>query len=322
MTEKRAWFRQTFKSYSVPIDLDKDIEGSIRIQSRYLGNALVKSNPFDCFQALFYEITESELSEIIEDVDASIALPPKKRKRHRVIEYSVIFCVKQDEDDRTIINTREYYLFPREAIIESLVDTPPLEASVSFHLPITCSHRVRQKRRFTDPGLQLPSFFSAPSTLDPIVNLLLSGISSGLFMALKQHVSDFESVYGKMMELRTLHCRQTSVQRQSLALDEENIKFTKMVMHMAEEKKDATKQCLYCGSTSTPMWRRGPQGAGTLCNACGVKWKQGKILSEKKKPKEDTFYRHQRRHTADDLSFGLSLTTAEAAAVLTCLRKS
>jgi hypothetical protein len=26
------------------------------------------------------------------------------------------------------------------------------------------------------------------------------------------------------------------------------------------------------------MWRRGPQGAGTLCNACGVKWKHGKIL--------------------------------------------
>jgi hypothetical protein len=26
------------------------------------------------------------------------------------------------------------------------------------------------------------------------------------------------------------------------------------------------------------MWRRGPHGAGTLCNACGVKWKHGKIL--------------------------------------------
>jgi hypothetical protein len=38
------------------------------------------------------------------------------------------------------------------------------------------------------------------------------------------------------------------------------------------------KKCLYCGSKSTPMWRRGPQGAGTLCNACGVKWKHGKIL--------------------------------------------
>lgn len=40
------------------------------------------------------------------------------------------------------------------------------------------------------------------------------------------------------------------------------------------------KKCLYCGCKTTPMWRRGPQGAGTLCNACGVKWKHGKILND------------------------------------------
>ncbi|KAF7727714.1 hypothetical protein EC973_007270 [Apophysomyces ossiformis] len=43
---------------------------------------------------------------------------------------------------------------------------------------------------------------------------------------------------------------------------------------------NSSKKCLYCGSKSTPMWRRGPQGAGTLCNACGVKWKHGKILCD------------------------------------------
>ncbi|KAJ1980446.1 hypothetical protein H4R34_002453 [Dimargaris verticillata] len=39
-----------------------------------------------------------------------------------------------------------------------------------------------------------------------------------------------------------------------------------------------TKKCQYCGCKTTPMWRRGPAGPGTLCNACGVKWKHGKIL--------------------------------------------
>ncbi|KAF9435083.1 hypothetical protein BGZ76_006917 [Entomortierella beljakovae] len=38
------------------------------------------------------------------------------------------------------------------------------------------------------------------------------------------------------------------------------------------------KRCGYCDCTSTPMWRRGPNGPSTLCNACGVKWKHGKIL--------------------------------------------
>ncbi|KAF8980235.1 hypothetical protein BGZ52_004116 [Haplosporangium bisporale] len=28
------------------------------------------------------------------------------------------------------------------------------------------------------------------------------------------------------------------------------------------------------------MWRRGPEGPSTLCNACGVKWKHGKILKD------------------------------------------
>ncbi|KAG4104453.1 hypothetical protein H8356DRAFT_1639446 [Neocallimastix lanati (nom. inval.)] len=40
-----------------------------------------------------------------------------------------------------------------------------------------------------------------------------------------------------------------------------------------------TKCCSYCGCKSTPIWRRGPEGTGTLCNACGVKWKSGKILT-------------------------------------------
>lgn len=62
---------------------------------------------------------------------------------------------------------------------------------------------------------------------------------------------------------------------------------TKVVSPVIQQQKvsrgnttsNQIKKCLYCGSKSTPMWRRGPQGAGTLCNACGVKWKHGKILN-------------------------------------------
>ncbi|MBY0462360.1 MAG: GATA zinc finger domain-containing protein, partial [Alphaproteobacteria bacterium] len=44
----------------------------------------------------------------------------------------------------------------------------------------------------------------------------------------------------------------------------------------------AMKQCAHCGSKGTPQWRRGPDGAGTLCNACGVKWKHGKLALPRK----------------------------------------
>ncbi|KAJ3415880.1 hypothetical protein HDV05_003944 [Chytridiales sp. JEL 0842] len=39
------------------------------------------------------------------------------------------------------------------------------------------------------------------------------------------------------------------------------------------------KQCTNCYTTTTPMWRKGPLGAASLCNACGVKWRQGKMLT-------------------------------------------
>lgn len=32
------------------------------------------------------------------------------------------------------------------------------------------------------------------------------------------------------------------------------------------------RRCTECQSTDTPQWRRGPQGMGTLCNACGLKY--------------------------------------------------
>ncbi|KAI8595228.1 hypothetical protein EDD21DRAFT_313672 [Dissophora ornata] len=30
-------------------------------------------------------------------------------------------------------------------------------------------------------------------------------------------------------------------------------------------------RCLSCDSSDTPEWRRGPDGARTLCNACGLR---------------------------------------------------
>ncbi|KND05142.1 uncharacterized protein SPPG_00811 [Spizellomyces punctatus DAOM BR117] len=40
---------------------------------------------------------------------------------------------------------------------------------------------------------------------------------------------------------------------------------------------DHKRRCLRCDSDVTPMWRRGPDGPKTLCNACGVKFMLGKL---------------------------------------------
>ncbi|ORX44007.1 hypothetical protein DM01DRAFT_1411450 [Hesseltinella vesiculosa] len=42
-------------------------------------------------------------------------------------------------------------------------------------------------------------------------------------------------------------------------------------------------KCSYCGTRSTAMRRQGPLGEGSLCNGCGLLWKQGKILQGNKR---------------------------------------
>lgn len=40
------------------------------------------------------------------------------------------------------------------------------------------------------------------------------------------------------------------------------------------------RRCSHCGVQKTPQWRAGPNGAKTLCNACGVRYKSGRLLPE------------------------------------------
>mmetsp|Transcript_18203 Transcript_18203/g.18262 ORF Transcript_18203/g.18262 Transcript_18203/m.18262 type:complete len:191 (-) Transcript_18203:38-610(-) len=37
------------------------------------------------------------------------------------------------------------------------------------------------------------------------------------------------------------------------------------------------RRCASCSVTETPLWRAGPDGPKTLCNACGVRWRKGKL---------------------------------------------
>ena len=44
--------------------------------------------------------------------------------------------------------------------------------------------------------------------------------------------------------------------------------------------------CRTCRTRKTPMWRHGPDGPKTLCNACGVRWKLGKAPRTKQAPRK------------------------------------
>uniref|UniRef100_A0A6T6AV47 GATA-type domain-containing protein n=1 Tax=Compsopogon caeruleus TaxID=31354 RepID=A0A6T6AV47_9RHOD len=47
---------------------------------------------------------------------------------------------------------------------------------------------------------------------------------------------------------------------------------------MAKGSNPERLRCSNCNKTETPLWRSGPEGPKTLCNACGVRWKKGKLV--------------------------------------------
>ncbi|KAL6501092.1 hypothetical protein OROHE_025289 [Orobanche hederae] len=49
------------------------------------------------------------------------------------------------------------------------------------------------------------------------------------------------------------------------------------------------RKCVHCGITKTPQWRSGPIGPKTLCNACGVRHKSGRLFPEYRPAASPTF---------------------------------
>ncbi|KAM5579153.1 GATA transcription factor 9-like [Rosa sericea] len=58
------------------------------------------------------------------------------------------------------------------------------------------------------------------------------------------------------------------------------------------------RKCLHCASEKTPQWRTGPMGPKTLCNACGVRYKSGRLVPEYRPAASPTFVsaRHSNSH--------------------------
>ncbi|KAF7843391.1 GATA transcription factor 9 [Senna tora] len=58
------------------------------------------------------------------------------------------------------------------------------------------------------------------------------------------------------------------------------------------------RKCLHCAAEKTPQWRTGPMGPKTLCNACGVRFKSGRLVPEYRPAASPTFVstKHSNSH--------------------------
>ncbi|TXG66287.1 hypothetical protein EZV62_007562 [Acer yangbiense] len=70
------------------------------------------------------------------------------------------------------------------------------------------------------------------------------------------------------------------------------------VSNQSNNNGQQPRRCTHCLSQRTPQWRAGPLGPKTLCNACGVRYKSGRLLPEYRPAKSPTFvsYLHSNSH--------------------------
>ncbi|ORE07023.1 GATA-domain-containing protein [Rhizopus microsporus var. microsporus] len=61
---------------------------------------------------------------------------------------------------------------------------------------------------------------------------------------------------------------QTTVSLQPLSVDDEG----DIPIKKSKRKQLRKYVCNDCGTTTSPEWRKGPDGPKTLCNACGLRW--------------------------------------------------
>lgn len=57
----------------------------------------------------------------------------------------------------------------------------------------------------------------------------------------------------------------------------------------SQEEPTNVRKCMHCEITKTPQWREGPMGPKTLCNACGVRYRSGRLLPEYRPAASPTF---------------------------------
>ncbi|ORX43488.1 hypothetical protein DM01DRAFT_1340761 [Hesseltinella vesiculosa] len=263
-----SWMLDIFDSYALPCDESMLIDQGLHYRIRCLGKARLHVH-----DVLFFEVTKSEISE--NDERDKEALPLKKRKKRNVI-YSIVFTLVEP-DNTSIQLDRPFFVFPSHCLVELVSTAPPFELCCTFfppsllHQPMTKEASTelsyRHQRRWTDPGRQ-------PNQEEPMT-LPLSGASLDLYQSIKQVVLHYEATCQQLLELTQRHTQRLATVQKSKK---------PATASSRRSSANTNKQCSYCHSKTTPMWRRGPEGAGTLCNACGVKWKNGKLIIAKKSP--------------------------------------
>ncbi|XVF59727.1 hypothetical protein PTKIN_Ptkin07bG0299000 [Pterospermum kingtungense] len=146
-----------------------------------------------------------------------------------------------------------------------------------FETPVPA--KARSKR--TRTGGKVWSFVASPSVTESSLSSTTSSSSSSPSSHWFVYPNSGSGCSGSTFELA-----------KPLSLEKPPVKKQKKRPATDSTGENGTQpmhRCSHCGVTKTPQWRAGPMGAKTLCNACGVRFKSGRLLPEYRPACSPTF---------------------------------
>ncbi|GAC99466.1 hypothetical protein PHSY_007067 [Pseudozyma hubeiensis SY62] len=168
-----------------------------------------------------------------------------------------------------------------------------LVPEIRYHLLDLPMEEIKIQKETTDTFVDLYSQM-------PDRRFILPRVAPALLpQGLEDHLQDRFAVRPQCMQDRPVVKRKAGAREDDVSFSYEGIGLTvigpngvktepgaaappkppKRKRHVATHNPDGSiKSCGACGKTKTPMWRRGPKGPSQLCNACGARWKAGRLV--------------------------------------------
>ncbi|EMR08627.1 hypothetical protein PNEG_03103 [Pneumocystis murina B123] len=212
----------------------------------------------------------------------------KQKKNNNYKDAEIIFEFKE--------NPGEKWILPKDIIIEKLDTKEPFEVLISFiYIEDSLSQFQPITLKISSCSQKLWDFISKYSNdkekvCEAMSKILIGKRSEKLYFQYRITITDTKTFKNESEEKINIisrnkksvlpQKRKTIDENDITTLSSTNNKSTSPIISKKIEKKHIVFpkdwNCNICNTTETPLRRRGPDGPGTLCNACGMRWKGGK----------------------------------------------
>ncbi|RVW32141.1 GATA transcription factor 8 [Vitis vinifera] len=187
-----------------------------------------------------------------------------------------------NKEDGSIVKDSPHHQFQTSSPVSVLESSSSCSGGGGKTIPLSPNHRGAQRARSKRPR---PATFN-PRPAIQLISPTSSVTESPQPILVPKASSDSEN-YAESSPLKKMP--------KPAAAEHKKKKKMKLSLPLGPVEMNqnppaqAVRKCMHCEITKTPQWRAGPMGPKTLCNACGVRYKSGRLFPEYRPAASPTF---------------------------------